>query len=585
MFFFYNTLNLFLKGEDYARQMEEEMRKKAEAARAQAEAERKMAEERHAQAKAQQEAALRAMQEQVKKAQEEALQKAREAKAKAEAEAKAKAAQTIAQAEAQARAQMEAQAKAKAQGEAAAKKSQQEALEKAQKAKLEAEQKAKLQQQQQQRQQQTPAAQAPNRPAGVPPTTAVSPKPAIGTPNQAAPNVPRKTVPQVPAKPAQQVPAKAAPVGPPTGIRSKPDAVTIDQNEPKKPAYRTPGKVVNPMNPMPEPKQTQPRPLEPISTNTPTLRNTAKMQEEALTKETTRPTKGVHAEKPGIRQDNVRERFVEKNEPVIETKQSVKRTGVLAGATRWEEESARQLAANTMGMDGSVPTAVRLQKVKWNEFPEEVVPEIGSAPKVHTQEWKPVNQETIEIQRNQYRPSKISRVWPPPQEEVVKETEPVRVIKANDDCGWIQQDPNDVVRSTVWQRNSKIDLVWPPPEGETVIQGYQGPQHMPSVQWPPAESEQHEREQIEVLQKHIPARKMDYQWPPPPPVYQVVNGDITPSDAASAVAVETNAANVVTVPGGGKTITTITTTKTSQNTKQPVPNPVSSMKIGNLVIE
>uniref|UniRef100_A0A0K0CT70 ZM domain-containing protein n=1 Tax=Angiostrongylus cantonensis TaxID=6313 RepID=A0A0K0CT70_ANGCA len=129
------------------------------------------------------------------------------------------------------------------------------------------------------------------------------------------------------------------------------------------------------------------------------------------------------------------------------------------------------------------------QKVKWNEFPEEVVPEIGSAPKVHTQEWKPVNQEAVEIQRNQYRPSKISRVWPPPQEEVVKETK----------CP---------IRLSMFASNFFLHY------------SASGPQHMPSVQWPPAESEQHEREQVEVLQKHIPARKMEYQWPPPPPVYQ-----------------------------------------------------------------
>ncbi|EPB71969.1 hypothetical protein ANCCEY_08953 [Ancylostoma ceylanicum] len=160
------------------------------------------------------------------------------------------------------------------------------------------------------------------------------------------------------------------------------------------------------------------------------------------------------------------------------------------------------------------------QKVKWNEFPEEVTPEIGVAPKVATQEWKPVNQENIELQRSLYRPGKIAKAWPPPQEEIVKEAQPVRIVKAGDDQGWIQQDPNDVIRSAAWQRNTKIDRVWPPPEGEHALSGYQGPKHMPSVQWPPVESEQHEREQVEVLQKHIPTKKMEYQWPPPPPVNQ-----------------------------------------------------------------
>ncbi|VDO57994.1 unnamed protein product [Haemonchus placei] len=122
------------------------------------------------------------------------------------------------------------------------------------------------------------------------------------------------------------------------------------------------------------------------------------------------------------------------------------------------------------------------QKPKWNEFPEEVTPEIGAAPKVHTQEWNPVNQVRIYF------------------------------------FGF--QEQNEVVKSTGWQRDSKIDRVWPPPEGETITSVYSGPQHMRPVQWPPAESEEHAQQQVEVLQKHIPAKKMEYQWPPPPPVYQ-----------------------------------------------------------------
>ncbi|VDP57721.1 unnamed protein product, partial [Heligmosomoides polygyrus] len=166
------------------------------------------------------------------------------------------------------------------------------------------------------------------------------------------------------------------------------------------------------------------------------------------------------------------------------------------------------------------------QKVKWNEFLEEVTPEIGAAPKVPTQEWIPVNQRSIviqenaELQRSQYRPAKISCNWPPPERGIPKTIVEIKPVKPVDDCEWIHQDPNDVVKSTAWQRQSKIDRVWPPPEGETIQTLYQGPQQMSAVQWPPADSEQHEREQVEVLQKHIPARKMEYQWPPPPPVYQ-----------------------------------------------------------------
>lgn len=49
---------------------------------------------------------------------------------------------------------------------------------------------------------------------------------------------------------------------------------------------------------------------------------------------------------------------------------------------------------------------------------------------------------------------------------------------------------------------------------------------MPVVQWPPPEAEAHEREQVEVLQKHIPTKKMERQWPPPPPQYQGESGRV-----------------------------------------------------------
>ncbi|VDM79575.1 unnamed protein product [Strongylus vulgaris] len=39
------------------------------------------------------------------------------------------------------------------------------------------------------------------------------------------------------------------------------------------------------------------------------------MQEEMLAQEPTRPLERVHAPKPGIRQEHVRERFIEKEQP------------------------------------------------------------------------------------------------------------------------------------------------------------------------------------------------------------------------------------------------------------------------------
>ncbi|ULT92854.1 hypothetical protein L3Y34_010144 [Caenorhabditis briggsae] len=161
------------------------------------------------------------------------------------------------------------------------------------------------------------------------------------------------------------------------------------------------------------------------------------------------------------------------------------------------------------------------QKVQWNEFPEEPVYEREAAPKTKTQDWVPVNNEQNELQRSIYKPARMSAVWPPPQDELVKEGHSPLVVKANDDTAWIQQDQNGVLKQAVWGKTSRINRVWPPPENESSLTDF-GPQHMPVVQWPPPEAEAHERELVEVLQKHIPTKKMERQWPPPPPQYQVV---------------------------------------------------------------
>lgn len=42
---------------------------------------------------------------------------------------------------------------------------------------------------------------------------------------------------------------------------------------------------------------------------------------------------------------------------------------------------------------------------------------------------------------------------------------------------------------------------------------------MEPVQWPPAESEQIEKEKVEVLQKHLPTKRTNFTWPPPEPTY------------------------------------------------------------------
>ncbi|CAB3397196.1 unnamed protein product [Caenorhabditis bovis] len=162
------------------------------------------------------------------------------------------------------------------------------------------------------------------------------------------------------------------------------------------------------------------------------------------------------------------------------------------------------------------------QKVKWNEFPEEPQVELITAPKTKTQEWVPVNQEQNELQRSFYKPARIAAVWPPPQDEIVKEGATPLVVKASDDTAWINQDQSGVMKQAIWGKTSRINRVWPPPEHELTQADISGPEHMPVVQWPPPEAEAHEREQVEILQKHIPTKKIERQWPPPPPQYRVV---------------------------------------------------------------
>lgn len=274
----------------------------------------------------------------------------------------------------------------------------------------------------------------------------------------------------------------------------------------------------------------------------------------------------VMARKPQIQAEQLAQKFVEKPEEQKD-KQAVQKGQQLEGAKRWVADSElREQPVNSMQQVEHGPKAVILaddacwqtqrrvpaeiqlpqvgkisipelsekeiqrtivaqpasyHKVQWNEFPEEPKYEIGAVPKTKTQDWVPVNNEQNELQRSIYKPARMSAVWPPPQDELVKDGHSPLVVKANEDTAWIQQDQNGVLKQAVWGKTSRINRVWPPPENESTLSDF-GPQHMPVVQWPPPEAEAHEREQVEVLQKHIPTKKMERQWPPPPPQYQVV---------------------------------------------------------------
>ncbi|CAI2352742.1 unnamed protein product [Caenorhabditis sp. 36 PRJEB53466] len=538
----------------------------AEKAKAQADAQKKALEDAQARAAQAQQAALQKAQQAQAQAQAQALQKAQQAQ-QAQAQAQAQALQKAQQAQQQAQAQTQQAALQKAQQAQA--QAQAQAQQKAQQAQAQAQAQAQQKAQQAQAQAQAQAkAQAQQRPQAQPQQVQNAPKAVQQVQN--GPGTQKVT-----GAPAQNQ-QKAAPQK--ADLTGAPQKGALAQVQPAQqeiqaaagPKWsRTPGKVQT-QGPQPE-QAKQVTAVAPPQGKT-ALRQTAQVQEQELANEKGNVMSSVVARKPQIQADHLVERFVEKPEEQRE-KLAVQKGQQLEGAKRWVTDS--QLREQPNDMQGQVergPKATILQddacwqtqrrvpveiqqpqvgkiqipelsekeiqrtivaqpasyhKVAWNEFPEEAKLELSAAPKTKTQDWVPVNNEQNELQRSIYKPARMSAVWPPPQDELVKEGQAPLVVKANEDTAWIQQDQNGVLKQAVWGKTSRINRVWPPPENESALSDF-GPQHMPVVQWPPPESEIHEREQIEVLQKHIPTKKMERQWPPPPPQYQVVesNGEI-----------------------------------------------------------
>ncbi|GMR59395.1 hypothetical protein PMAYCL1PPCAC_29590, partial [Pristionchus mayeri] len=339
---------------------------------------------------------------------------------------------------------------------------------------------------------------------------------------------------------------------------------------------KTPGKVVVPQ--LQQPEQQKAPAEKPGQT---TLKQTAKVTEEVLGNEQIRTISNTSANRPTMRADGVAGRFVEQQDTPLPL-QSVSRGSTLEGAKRWEEERAREAELNNMGQ-GEVPGGVRLnddscwqtqrrvpvevnapqigkiaipelkethetqptvivrkpagyEKVKWNEFPEEIQPERQSVPRTKAQEWIPVNNEVSEITRTGFASGKVNKVWPPLAEEIIKDAGEVNRVRCGDDMGWIQQEQQEVIKSV--PRTSRISRAWPPPEDERIGGGVQT-SHMPVVQWPPPEFEQIEQEKIEVLAKHIPTRKVDRQWPPPPPQYYIPGNENAEAEQSSSAVTTT----------------------------------------------
>ncbi|VDN51150.1 unnamed protein product [Dracunculus medinensis] len=155
--------------------------------------------------------------------------------------------------------------------------------------------------------------------------------------------------------------------------------------------------------------------------------------------------------------------------------------------------------------------------------------------------------------RSAYRPGRIGRVWPPPQDENQPPPSEFRPNKAADDTAWIhdvhhffkinessfegfrkrveinvtdfrfheQLDKITVEKVTTWNitHQMKEPRVWPPPEVEIGARELSG-SRLPAVQWPPPEFEQQMQQEIEVLQTKLPIRPHQRKWPPAPPQYQ-----------------------------------------------------------------
>uniref|UniRef100_A0AC35UGW2 EF-hand domain-containing protein n=1 Tax=Rhabditophanes sp. KR3021 TaxID=114890 RepID=A0AC35UGW2_9BILA len=199
------------------------------------------------------------------------------------------------------------------------------------------------------------------------------------------------------------------------------------------------------------------------------------------------------------------------------------------------------------------PIVSESSKVKWNEFPEEPVIEIEHGQKTKIQDWVPVNDEEKPLLRAAYKPSKIGSVqWPPQNENQPKDQQDVLKIKANDDTAWIQSQEQLSETPIAWQQKVAGGEIksraWPPPSSEVLRNGYQGPNHMPVIQWPPPAFEEHQHEIVEVITTHLPVHKKETQWPPEPPKmvpagtvqYQVMSNKRDSDDPVSFVSIMTH---------------------------------------------
>ncbi|VDD96412.1 unnamed protein product [Enterobius vermicularis] len=174
-----------------------------------------------------------------------------------------------------------------------------------------------------------------------------------------------------------------------------------------------------------------------------------------------------------------------------------------------------------------VPKPAQRTRVDWNEFPEEEVKERIQAPRLRLQEWWPEKQAEItenRVGRTTYRPGRINRTWPPPQDENQPPPMDFRPTRTAEDNTWIHEGNVEMEKTNAWVKVTSNEIlkekVWPPQEPEIQTGFIEGGARLPTVQWPPPEFEQQVQQEVEILQTRLPIKPQQRQWPPPPPQYQ-----------------------------------------------------------------
>lgn len=173
-----------------------------------------------------------------------------------------------------------------------------------------------------------------------------------------------------------------------------------------------------------------------------------------------------------------------------------------------------------------IPTPAQTTRIQWNEFLEEEKKDRVEVPRICLQNWLPENNIEHIIQKTNYQPSHITRVWPPPGYNIEEEHEIGHAIvtKAISDNDWIQQNENvdyenkNFGGNAPWKKqlieSCEIrNRIWPPIENHIETDVISSGLKL-NAQWPPIELEKKEQQDVQVLQTHLPIKPQQRKWPP-----------------------------------------------------------------------